>query len=81
MPVVGSTVFSTIATLPVSELRCRAMVAVTGDGLVGHRLAQIDQHALRHGEGHIDRRHLVDDRQAARYRPAARNCRPSHWRR
>ena len=30
-------------------------------GALGHRLAQIDQHALRNGEGHIDRRHLVDD--------------------
>ena len=26
-----------------------------------HGLAQIDQHALRDREGHIDRRHLVDD--------------------
>ena len=31
-----------------------------GDAL-GHGLAQIDQHALRHRERHIDRRHLVDD--------------------
>ena len=42
---------------------------VTGDGrdhlgLSGrHRLAQIDQYALRNGEGDIDRRHLVDDRE------------------
>ena len=26
-----------------------------------HGVAQIDQHALRNGEGHVDRRHLVDD--------------------
>jgi hypothetical protein len=31
-------------------------------GVAGrHGIAQVDQHALRNGEGHIDRRHLVDD--------------------
>src|ERR1700710_1164621 len=54
IPVVASTVFSTIATLPVSE-RWWPGIAL------GHRIAQVDQHALRHGEGDIDRRHLVDD--------------------
>lgn len=27
---------------------------------LGHCLAQVDQHALRNGEGHVNRRHLVD---------------------
>ena len=37
------------------------MVAVTPETPFRHRLAQIDQHALRNREGHVDRRHLVDD--------------------
>ena len=37
------------------------MVAVTPESALRHRLAQVDQHALRNREGHIDRRHLVDD--------------------
>ena len=37
------------------------MVAVTPGDALRHGLAQVDQHALRNREGHIDRRHLVDD--------------------
>ena len=61
MPVVESTVFSTIATLPLFG----SLLAGNGRDHLGfpacHGIAQIDQHALWNGEGYIDRRHLVDD--------------------
>ena len=60
MPVVASTVFSTIATLPASDRPLPGMVATTLVDVGRHGLAQIGQHALRHREGDIDRRHLVD---------------------
>ena len=70
MPVVASTVFSTIATLPVSERWWPGMVAVTLERPAAIDLAQIDQHALRNREGDIDRRHLVDDGERRRIRRA-----------
>ena len=62
MPVAGSTVFSIMVTWPVARLSEPGDDRVDGRGLVGERLADIGQALLRHREGDVDRRHLVDGR-------------------
>ena len=63
MPVAASTVFSIIVTLPVGELLIARNDRLHRRGLRGDRLADVGQIALRHREGHIDRRHLNDGRE------------------
>ena len=47
--------------MPSSDRAWPGIVAITRDPPDRHGVAEIDEHALRNGEGHVDRRHLVDD--------------------
>ncbi len=76
MPVAGSTVFSIMR-----DLARRARAAARNDrlerrGFGRNRGSHVRQVALRHGEGHVDRRDLVDGGERRGVGLARRYCRP-----
>ena len=49
-------------TWPVARFASPGMIASMVAVFGSERLADVGQHLLRHGEGDVDRRHLVDGR-------------------